>query len=237
MNLKLDKYHLSILTHLFNHGYIGGRHTSKDNVVKNFRKSDRGNARNAFEQLVKWNLILLKKTSAGEHIMLNPSRIYDIKSIISPQSQGIIDKSPVVDLVDPDYEKKAFHITEAQRSIKGVHSKYSYHRQIADATCIKVYIFNEKGENVYKVLLDSFGDPTSLLHKSIKRIDDLFNGKAFSRPEMNELGRDIIGNKQQLKAILDMLLFYKYVIPLEPLEEGTYYLRTTKALPKSIRDR
>lgn len=227
-DIQLDRYHLSILTRLFNHGYIGGRHTSKDSIVKNFPKSDRGNAKKALERLIIWNLVLPKKTSAGDHVMLNPDRIDVIKENIERQNL-LLDNSPIEDLVGAGYEKKAFHISETQRNIKGVHSKYSYHKQLADETCIRVYIYNEKGENVYNVLLGSFNDPESLLYRSVQKMDELFKGRVFSRMETYELRKDITGNNQQLKGILDMLVYYHYLISID---KGKYFQRTSKKLPK-----
>lgn len=63
-------------------GYIGGRHTSEDNVIKGFRTSDRGEARDALGDLIKWNLVIPKSAGYGLQVSLNHDRIADIHKII-----------------------------------------------------------------------------------------------------------------------------------------------------------
>ena len=63
-------------------GYIGGRHTSIDNVIKGFRKSDKGDAKDALNDLIRWNLIIPKNASYGKQVSLNHDRIQEIEKII-----------------------------------------------------------------------------------------------------------------------------------------------------------
>lgn len=61
---------------------IGGRHTSIDNVIKGFRKSDKGDAKDAVKDLLRLNLIIPKNTSEGMHVSLNHDLIKEIEKII-----------------------------------------------------------------------------------------------------------------------------------------------------------
>lgn len=62
--------------------YIGGKHTSIDNLQKSFPKHERGNVRVAIKDLVKCNLIILKSTGYGLHCSLNPKMINEIEKLI-----------------------------------------------------------------------------------------------------------------------------------------------------------
>jgi len=64
------------------YGYIGGRHTSIDNLQKSFPKHERGDVKNVVKRLIKENLIIPKSTRSGLHCSLNPQRIPDIEKII-----------------------------------------------------------------------------------------------------------------------------------------------------------
>lgn len=80
----MDKYRKAILGKLYRHRYIGGRHTSLDNVPKGFPKSETKNISKALKSLVKEDYILQKPTSYGTEICLNPRKIKEIRKIIDP---------------------------------------------------------------------------------------------------------------------------------------------------------
>lgn len=73
-----------MLRQLYNRRCIGGRHTFIENTLKGFPKNDRGQGKSALDYLVKINLIILKSTSYGKQISLNPRLIKDVKQIIDP---------------------------------------------------------------------------------------------------------------------------------------------------------
>ena len=80
----MEKYRKAILGKLYRHRYIGGRHTSIDNVPKGFPKSETKNIEKALKSLVKEDYILRKPTSYGTEICLNPRKIKEIRKIIEP---------------------------------------------------------------------------------------------------------------------------------------------------------
>ncbi len=80
----MEKYRKAILGKLYRHRYIGGRHTSIDNVPKGFPKGETRNIEKALKSLVKEDYILQKPTSYGTEICLNPRKIKEIRKIIDP---------------------------------------------------------------------------------------------------------------------------------------------------------
>jgi len=61
---------------------IGGRHTAIENVPKGFPKHLRGNVEKAVKQLIKDGYIILKPTSYGLQVSLNPRRIKEIREMV-----------------------------------------------------------------------------------------------------------------------------------------------------------
>jgi hypothetical protein len=72
----------TILAKLHRHGYIGGRHTSIDNIPKGFPKHAYGKVKKATKDLMKQNLIIAKPTAYGLQVSLNSSEISEIERII-----------------------------------------------------------------------------------------------------------------------------------------------------------
>jgi len=60
----------------------GGCRTAFDELPKGLPKHLRGQARKAAEELISEDLLMLKQTSYGLHVSLNPQRKADIDKII-----------------------------------------------------------------------------------------------------------------------------------------------------------
>lgn len=80
--MKLDSFAVSILRKMYLYGYIGGKHTSIDNLQKSFPKHERGNVKDVVKILIKANLIIPKSTGYGQHCSLNPKMIDEIEKMI-----------------------------------------------------------------------------------------------------------------------------------------------------------
>ena len=80
--MKLDKFAIGVLRKMYYYGYIGGRHTSIDNLQKSFAKHDRGDVKNSVKKLIKADLIIPKTTSYGIQCSLNHYRIDEIEKLI-----------------------------------------------------------------------------------------------------------------------------------------------------------
>ena len=63
--------------------HLGGCHTAFDELPKSLPKHLRGQARKAAEELISEGFLMLKQTSYGLHVSLNPQRKADIDRIIS----------------------------------------------------------------------------------------------------------------------------------------------------------
>lgn len=71
-----------ILAKMLRHGYIGGKHTSEDNIPKGLPKHIRGEIKKALKNLIREGYIIPKITSYGTEVSLNPRRIVEIKEIL-----------------------------------------------------------------------------------------------------------------------------------------------------------
>jgi hypothetical protein len=73
----------AILAKMLRHGYIGGKHTSEDNIPKGLPKYIRGEIKKALENLIREGYIIAKITSYGTEVSLRPRRIAEIREILS----------------------------------------------------------------------------------------------------------------------------------------------------------
>jgi len=78
----MDIYQKALLEKMYKLRYIGGRHTSEDNVVKGFPKHERGNLKKALKKLIREGYIIPKPTSYGLEVSLNPRMIEEIRKIL-----------------------------------------------------------------------------------------------------------------------------------------------------------
>lgn len=72
----------TILRKMLRATYIGGRHTSIDNLPKGFPKSDVGHVKKVVDKMVKDGYFILHNKPDSLHVALNPSVIAAIKKEI-----------------------------------------------------------------------------------------------------------------------------------------------------------
>ena len=72
---------IEILRKMLRHRWIGGKHTSIDNIPKGFPQHEKQNVVDVTKLLIKEGFILHKPTHYGEEVSLNPSRVYEAKKI------------------------------------------------------------------------------------------------------------------------------------------------------------
>lgn len=82
MMKQLTDDHKRILYKLRRNYYIGGRHTSEDNVIKGFPKHKRGELKKAVKNLIKNDYLISKPTSYGLGISINPEMMKEINEIL-----------------------------------------------------------------------------------------------------------------------------------------------------------
>ena len=71
-----------IVKKLFQHGYIGGRHTDIENLKKGLPGHFKGDAKKAAEELIKDDILISKRTSYGHHVSLNPRKREEIEKYL-----------------------------------------------------------------------------------------------------------------------------------------------------------
>lgn len=77
-----------ILRKLYRRRVIGGKHTALEHVMSGIPSHLLGEAKNTAEELIKTGLVLVKPTSYGVQISLNPERIGEIQQIINEDNEG-----------------------------------------------------------------------------------------------------------------------------------------------------
>ena len=78
--MELDQIKGFIVKKMFHHGYIGGRHTDIENLKKGLPTHFKGDIKKGIKELVKEEIIILKTTSYGLHVSLNPRKINEINN-------------------------------------------------------------------------------------------------------------------------------------------------------------
>ncbi len=63
-----------IVKKLFQHGYVGGRHTDIENLKKGLPSHVKGDIKEAIQELIKEEILIPKPTSYGLHVSLNPQK-------------------------------------------------------------------------------------------------------------------------------------------------------------------
>jgi len=78
----MNERQIEILEKLIYLKCIGGRHTSKDNVIKGFPTHERGNIKKELGNLIKKVYILQKPTSYGMEVSINPKMLPEIRRLL-----------------------------------------------------------------------------------------------------------------------------------------------------------
>lgn len=81
--MKLGKVEIAILQKLYDHDFIGEKHTSEDNVPKGFPKHLRGDVKKALKKLIREGYVIPKITSYGLEVSLDPRRLTEIRALLS----------------------------------------------------------------------------------------------------------------------------------------------------------
>jgi hypothetical protein len=82
----MNERQIAILEKLIYLKCIGGRHTSKDNVIKGFPTHERGNIKKELGNLIKKGYILQKPTSYGMEVSINPKVLSEIRRFLESNS-------------------------------------------------------------------------------------------------------------------------------------------------------
>ena len=71
-----------IVKKLFQHGYVGGRHTDIENLKKGLPSHFKGDVKDAAKELINEEILIPKPTSYGLHVSLNPRKREEIDNYL-----------------------------------------------------------------------------------------------------------------------------------------------------------
>jgi hypothetical protein len=71
-----------IIKKLFQHSYIGGRHTDIENLKKGLPGHFKGDVKKAAKELIKEDILISKQTPYGHHVSLNPRKREEIEKYL-----------------------------------------------------------------------------------------------------------------------------------------------------------
>lgn len=80
--MELEQTKRFIVKKLFQHGYVGGRHTDIENLKKGLPGHFKGDVKKAVKELIKEELLIPKSASYGLHVSLNPHQRKEIEKYL-----------------------------------------------------------------------------------------------------------------------------------------------------------
>jgi len=224
----VNEHYFSILRRLYLLRRIGENDIVLERILGPFAPSgDLMKAKQALDELVKLGLII--KPKSRDRISINPEHYTDVIRLLDPEPDPAIKNiKPLEDAIPKTYHKVPFLTTAGSHRVKGTIDTYSFHRKRSDPDYIVVFLVsdNQKKSTIH---LGSIYDLKSLYRKALLGIDKKFGGTIFTKAMMNDLGKEIVGNRQPPKALIDMMIFDGFVIP----KDGKHFQRTVKEIPSA----
>lgn len=68
----------TILRKMLRHEYIGGKHTSIENLPKGFPEDSKGKVKGVIKKMISEGYFIVKKKPDSQHVSLNPRRLPEI---------------------------------------------------------------------------------------------------------------------------------------------------------------
>lgn len=75
---EYKKFKLAVLRKMLRYEYIGGRHTSVENLSKGFPRSEKNKVMRVVKKMRKEGYFIIKKKRDSLHVSLNPKRLPEI---------------------------------------------------------------------------------------------------------------------------------------------------------------
>lgn len=224
----MNEHYLPILRSLYLLRRIGENDIVLERILGPFTPSGNlSQAKKALEELRRLGLII--SPVSEERIAINPDRFNDVIRLLDPEPDPSIKNiTPFEESISEIFHKVPFNTTEGSHRVKGITDTYSFHRKRSDPNYIVVFLVsdNQKKNTIH---LGSIFDENSLYRRTVKGIDEKFQNRVFTKAMMNELGKDIVGNRQPPKALIDMMKYDGYVIFID----DQHFQRTSKQIPPS----
>lgn len=167
----------------------------------------------------------IERTS-DDKISIRRERRDDVCRLMDPEPDPVIKSiKPIEDTIPKSFDKTPFLITEGSHKVKGVIDKYAFHKNKFDSKII-VYLVSDN-QKKSTIRIGSLTDRNSLYRRALLGIDSEFGTTVFTKAMMNKLGSAIVGNRQPTKALIDIMIFDGYVIPID----DKHFMRTSKGVP------
>ena len=192
-------------------------------------------AREGLRDLIKKDYVVKKipdsdevlKNPSIDMVAINPKRYQDIKRMINPDADPFIKElKPIEDQLPKGYSKRPFLTTKGSHPVKGVSDSYYFHKKVSNEDHIIVFLISD-GKFKNPIHIGSIYDVNSLYRKTILKIDKIFGVKGFTKAQMRELGSEIVGNRQPIKALIDLLEHEGFIDKINK----EHYRRTEKKIP------
>lgn len=228
----MNKHHLPILRRLFLLRKVADDDITLELILGPFVPTgDIHKARKALDELRKLGLVISPKSE--ERISINPERFNDVARLLDPTIDSTVKNIiPLEEAIPKIYHKVPFLTTEGSHRVRGVTDTYSFHRKRSDPNYVVVFLISDNQKKT-TIHLGSIYDKNSLYRRALVGIEQKFRRSVFTKAMMNELGKEIVGNRQPPKALIDMMIYDGYVIPIDE----KHFQRTVKPIPpeKSIK--
>ena len=229
----MNKHHLPILRRLFLLRKVADDDIALELIMGPFIPTgDLQKAQKALDELRNLGLVISPKSE--ERISIDPERVNDVARLLDPTIDSTVKNIiPLEEAIPKIYHKVPFLTTEGSHRVKGVTDTYSFHRKRSDPNYVVVLLISDNQKKT-TIHLGSIYDKNSLYRRALVGIEQKFRRSVFTKAMMNELGKDIIGNRQPPKALIDMMRFDGFIIPIDE----KHFQRTVKEIPqeKSIQN-
>lgn len=210
---------LRILLHL---GRVGKEFITIEKIISCFPSRYQARVIPTVDELMKLGII--EKVNDG--ISIKRERRDDVCRLMDPAPDPIIKSiKPIEDTIPKSFDKTPFLVTEGGHKVKGVIDKYAFHKNRFDSKII-VYLVSDN-QKKSTIRLGTLSDRNSLYRRAILGIDSKFGTKVFTKAMMNQLGSDIVGNRQPTKALIDIMIYDGYLISVD----DKHFMRTSKEVP------
>lgn len=222
----MTEYQFAILWRLL---CLGGRACKwilSDIIINAFPSEYHKKARGDLKDLITKNYV---RENSSNQISINPERFEDVKRLVNPDADPFIKEiKPIEDQIPEGYEPRPYLTTKGSHRVKGVIDTYCFYRKIADQNYFVAFLISD-GKIKSTINLGSIFSSDSLYRRALEKIDKIFGTRGFTKAQLRELGADIVGNRQPIKALVDLMVKEGYLMQTDPKR----WERTAKIIPSA----
>ncbi len=220
----MSEYQFAILWRLL---CLGGRACKwilSDIIINAFPSEYHKKARSELKELVTKNYVL---QNTSNQICINPERFEDVKRLVNPDADPFIKEiKPIEDQIPEGYEPRPYFTTKGSHRVKGVIDNYCFYRKTTDQNYFVAFLISD-GKIKSTINLGSIFSSDSLYRRALEKIDKLFGRRGFAKAQLREFGADIVGNRQPIKALIDLMVKEGYLMQTDT----KHWERTPQVIP------